>query len=119
MSAIFHKVQIVCVIVVILLVSYAAGDAFDVSDSDKDGSLSRDEFAGYTAQLKGAMTSYLDARASDGNEVVPELSSSDFIAATINSLMMILVTEIGDKTFFIAAVLAMRHGRLVRAHCFR
>ena len=26
---------------------------------------------------------------------------------------MILVTEIGDKTFFIAAVLAMRHGRLV------
>eukprot|EP01036_Dinobryon_divergens_P029727 gene29727-38867_t len=26
---------------------------------------------------------------------------------------MILVTEIGDKTFFIAAVLAMRHGRLI------
>lgn len=37
----------------------------------------------------------------------------DFIGATINSLFMILVTEIGDKTFFIAAVLAMRNGRLV------
>ncbi len=27
--------------------------------------------------------------------------------------MMILVTELGDKTFFIAAVLAMKNGRLV------
>jgi len=29
-----------------------------------------------------------------------------------NSFMMILVTELGDKTFFIAALLAMRHDRL-------
>jgi putative Ca2+/H+ antiporter (TMEM165/GDT1 family) len=33
--------------------------------------------------------------------------------AIVNSLFMILVTEIGDKTFFIAAVLAMRHGRFI------
>eukprot|EP01038_Epipyxis_sp_PR26KG_P008527 gene8527-11527_t len=39
--------------------------------------------------------------------------TNTFVASTINSLMMILVTEIGDKTFFIAAVLAMRHGRFV------
>jgi hypothetical protein len=39
--------------------------------------------------------------------------TNNFVAATINSLFMILVTEIGDKTFFIAAILAMRHGRLV------
>jgi putative Ca2+/H+ antiporter (TMEM165/GDT1 family) len=39
--------------------------------------------------------------------------SSSFVQGTVNSLVMILVTEIGDKTFFIAAVLAMRHGRLV------
>ncbi len=38
--------------------------------------------------------------------------SNSFVSATLNSLVMILVTEIGDKTFFIAAVLAMRHGRL-------
>lgn len=36
-----------------------------------------------------------------------------FVSGTINSLILILVTEIGDKTFFIAAVLAMRHGRMV------
>jgi len=51
--------------------------------------------------------------------VVPGLQTSlvvgttNFLSATFNSLMMILVTEIGDKTFFIAAVLAMRYGRLV------
>jgi len=30
-----------------------------------------------------------------------------------NSLSMIMVTEIGDKTFFIAAVMAMRYDRSV------
>lgn len=39
--------------------------------------------------------------------------TGNFMKATINSLIMILVTEIGDKTFFIAAVLAMRNARLV------
>ena len=39
-------------------------------------------------------------------------NGSDFVAAFVNSLVMIIVTEIGDKTFFIAAVLAMRNGRV-------
>eukprot|EP01042_Synura_sphagnicola_P033095 gene33095-42528_t len=39
--------------------------------------------------------------------------TGNFMKATVNSLFMILVTEIGDKTFFIAAVLAMRNARLV------
>lgn len=39
--------------------------------------------------------------------------TNNFITGAMNSLFMILVTEIGDKTFFIAAILAMRHGRLV------
>lgn len=39
--------------------------------------------------------------------------NNNFVSATVNSFFMILVTEIGDKTFFIAAVLAMRNGRLL------
>jgi hypothetical protein len=39
--------------------------------------------------------------------------TNNFVNATMNSLFMIIATEIGDKTFFIAAILAMRHGRLV------
>jgi len=37
---------------------------------------------------------------------------SSFFPATMHSLAVILITEIGDKTFFIAAVLAMRYGRI-------
>ncbi|KAJ8922476.1 hypothetical protein NQ315_007504 [Exocentrus adspersus] len=35
-----------------------------------------------------------------------------FIHAFVASLSVILVSEIGDKTFFIAAIMAMRHPRL-------
>ncbi len=37
--------------------------------------------------------------------------TNSFFNATMNSLVMILATELGDKTFFIAAILAMRNGR--------
>ena len=36
-----------------------------------------------------------------------------FIHAFIASLSVIIVSELGDKTFFIAAIMAMRHSRLV------
>jgi putative Ca2+/H+ antiporter (TMEM165/GDT1 family) len=36
----------------------------------------------------------------------------DFLPAFISSVSMILVSEIGDKTFFIAAIMAMRHNRV-------
>jgi putative Ca2+/H+ antiporter (TMEM165/GDT1 family) len=37
----------------------------------------------------------------------------DFIQAFLKSIAVIVVTELGDKTFFIAAVMAMRHPRLI------
>jgi len=38
---------------------------------------------------------------------------SGFMPAFAASLVMIILSEIGDKTFFIAAILAMRHSRVV------
>ena len=35
-----------------------------------------------------------------------------FIHAFVASLSVIIVSELGDKTFFIAAIMAMRHPRL-------
>ena len=75
----------------------------------------------FLANLKKNIDPFLDV-SSDG---VPEVkdavgiadyfsevvNGSDFVSAFVNSLIMIIVTEIGDKTFFIAAVLAMRNGR--------
>jgi putative Ca2+/H+ antiporter (TMEM165/GDT1 family) len=48
----------------------------------------------------GALLSRLDVR-------------NKFLVATCTSLVIILVSEVGDKSFFIAAVLAMQHPRLV------
>ena len=35
-----------------------------------------------------------------------------FVHAFVASLSVIIVSELGDKTFFIAAILAMRHSRI-------
>ena len=39
-------------------------------------------------------------------------STSGFTDSFLRSLAVIIVTEIGDKTFFIAAILCMKYGRL-------
>eukprot|EP00995_Heteronema_vittatum_P007022 NODE_2156_length_825_cov_512.842784_g1509_i0.p1 GENE.NODE_2156_length_825_cov_512.842784_g1509_i0~~NODE_2156_length_825_cov_512.842784_g1509_i0.p1 ORF type:complete len:247 (+),score=85.66 NODE_2156_length_825_cov_512.842784_g1509_i0:76-816(+) len=36
-----------------------------------------------------------------------------FVSGFFSSLAMIIVTELGDKTFFIAAIMAMRYSRLI------
>jgi len=50
------------------------------------------------------------AEASNSTEVAASVRT-DTQAAFGNSLAMTIATELGDKTFFIAALLAMRHGR--------
>ncbi len=42
-----------------------------------------------------------------------DLVKHGFISALFQSILMIIVSELGDKTFFIAAILAMRHPRVV------
>ena len=39
--------------------------------------------------------------------------SVGFIHAFAASISVIIVSELGDKTFFIAAIMAMRHSRLI------
>jgi len=41
------------------------------------------------------------------------LTVTDFLSGFGSSFAMILATEIGDRTFFIAAIMAMKHPRLV------
>ena len=49
-----------------------------------------------------------DSNVGDGEESLRDLKQSLLI-----SLLMIIVSEIGDKTFLIAAIMAMKHSRLV------
>lgn len=38
-------------------------------------------------------------------------AGASFVQGFVASLSMIIVSELGDKTFFIAAIMAMRHPR--------
>lgn len=41
-----------------------------------------------------------------------DIYSLEFVHAFVASLSVIIVSELGDKTFFIAAIMAMRHPRI-------
>jgi len=48
--------------------------------------------------------------------VAPEVEDEEvwaFWRTAVNSFVMIIVTELGDKTFFISCILAMRNGRML------
>lgn len=55
------------------------------------------------------MDTIISTPSPDGSFGIP----NDAMPALVNSFTMIIVSEIGDKTFLIAAILAMRHPRLV------
>ncbi|KAA8589806.1 hypothetical protein FQN60_013171 [Etheostoma spectabile] len=46
------------------------------------------------------------------SEDVPKEANTGFIHAFVASFSVIIVSELGDKTFFIAAIMAMRYNRL-------
>ena len=88
-----------------VLLAVVAADMFAQLDADHDGKLSRAEFDGISLDLLRAVNATFVPDVADAftNHVL------GFWPAFVNSLMMIWATEIGDKTFFIAAIMAMRH----------
>lgn len=107
---------------ILLSLGYASGDVFDLIDTDQNGAIDKNEFGSYISQLKTALNPLLeftpDLKTTESWSLSKVLAlfqsqGTDFVAGFVNSLGMILVTEIGDKTFFIAAVLSMRNGRIV------
>ncbi|EKX43505.1 hypothetical protein GUITHDRAFT_73088 [Guillardia theta CCMP2712] len=57
---------------------------------------------------KNATSASKDSKSSIGGHII-----SGYADAFISSLMMIIVSELGDKTFFIAAIMAMKHSRWI------
>jgi putative Ca2+/H+ antiporter (TMEM165/GDT1 family) len=98
---------------------------FKKADTDASGQLTEGEFLSWWTVHKKSVGEYIDFHAkSDPNGVkIPglfrenvkqtEAKTLSFWEALVNSLAMIIVTELGDKTFFIAAILSMRHGPVV------
>ena len=103
-------------------------DNFMAADTNGDGALDRKEFAMYLHKIDTSISSLLtvpddltaevDKDASIGFDLESLTRGTDFVHGCWNSLLVILVTELGDKTF-IAAIMAMRYGednRLCRSH---
>ncbi|CAG2176302.1 unnamed protein product [Oppiella nova] len=63
----------------------------------------------------GDNVNYVDSRSTsesvDEEDLWSRLSELKFFHAFIASISVIIVSELGDKTFFIAAIMAMRHAR--------
>ena len=92
----------------VALALVSAQDAFSRFDENQNGVLEREEFATYTESLSNPLRPFLDV---DANPRAPPKTT--FVSAFMSSLLSIWATEIGDKTFFIAAILSMRNDRSV------
>ena len=75
---------------------------FSSADTNQDDMLSQEEFVRWYVK-----------EANDLVDVKHTPFSYGFWPSLGNSFAMILVTELGDKTFFVAAIMAMRYTRLI------
>lgn len=107
-------------------VEQRAEQEFDKADTDHDTQLNKNEFVTWwSKQAKvpedsGDIIDFHKPKDPSGNDIPGEFRDSvkktetitlGFWTAFVNSVAMIIVTELGDKTFFIAAILAMRHNQ--------
>ena len=104
----------ICLSLLVVIVA----DLFTDVDLNKNGSIDRNEFGGFLSKIHRALdpviglNSPINSAATAGIGQLMNIGAN-FVSGFVNSLVVILVTEIGDKTFFIAAVLAMRNARIV------
>lgn len=97
-----------------LLPEFACGDFFDSVDSNHDGSITREEYDQGLLKLDSVLNGPSVTGSSGSGRssfAFPASSAGSFSKGFTSGVAMIIATEIGDKTFFIAAVLSMRHDR--------
>jgi Ca2+/H+ antiporter, TMEM165/GDT1 family len=107
-----RRQYLVSVIFLGLLVISGGKDWFDLTDANHDGMIDRSEYTiGLDKFLNGL--SDIDKSSSSSSSKLFEslMDMKGFWKGFTSSLAMILATEVGDKTFFIAAVLSMKHDR--------
>ena len=96
-------------------------DPFSEADTNQNGVLERSEFQNYLKSLSDAIGPFLFTPQGDEDEgggaatfgSKRTKANAGFWSGFVSGIVTIWATEIGDKTFFIAAILSMRHDRLV------
>jgi hypothetical protein len=95
-----------------LLPAIVSALTFDEADKNHDGFLDRSEFTTEVDPLlNSGFLGGLFSSKSPAGSAVADPNDLSFVGGFLNSLAMIIATELGDKTFFIAAILAMRSAR--------
>lgn len=89
----------------------APGAATDVAAA-KDSNAASAQTQDIMSPLINQALSSLNGNNNNNNKSSKSKETLKFWPAFVNSLSMIIATEIGDKTFFIAAVLSMKNDRL-------
>jgi len=99
--------------ILLLLIAVNAVDWFDSLDTNHDGNINHDEFDAGLQKLSAAFQGTLPQASSSSfiSNWHSSLTAGSFWKGFTSSVAMIIATEIGDKTFFIAAVMSMRHDR--------
>lgn len=95
-------------LLLILVLPMAFCDLFDAMDANHDGSIDRDEYSDGITKLVAALDGPLPLTQARNWEFH---ISDGFWKAFTSGVAMIVATEVGDKTFFIAAVLSMKYSR--------
>lgn len=111
----------------------ATDAAFARADADHNGHLDAREFAAFTASIRHALEPFLGGGATGAfdtgggapNELLRPVNEvprgsrlraggvNKFWSGFVSGILTIWATEVGDKTFFIAAILSMKQDRVV------
>lgn len=120
--ALLHRATLLSLVLLAAATVVAIGsdEAFRAADRDKNGCVDRTEFRALAARLQMAVTGLVgDGTAGAAAEAGTEAAAGGistgpgFWGGFVSGVGMIIATEIGDKTFFIAAIMAMQYSRVL------
>ncbi|XP_066286951.1 putative divalent cation/proton antiporter TMEM165 isoform X2 [Branchiostoma lanceolatum] len=107
--------QVLFVVVMLAAIAHVAGEKmpFDIEDQEQEKAvqdIQKREVASTVALSKEA--GMINAEGDSIGGSYTKGANLGFIHAFVASLSVIIVSELGDKTFFIAAIMAMRYSRV-------
>ncbi|CAH1267574.1 TMEM165 [Branchiostoma lanceolatum] len=107
--------QVLFVVVMLAAIAHVAGEKmpFDIEDQEQEKAvqdIQKREVASTVALSKEA--GMINAEGDSIGSSYTKGTNLGFIHAFVASLSVIIVSELGDKTFFIAAIMAMRYSRV-------